>query len=780
MKLAVLDLGSLFAKIFKSSTAASPAVPSPVAPSSLPGGAAEGAPLAMAPPSTLFPSLAPESSRGPPTPVHPALTCSHPRGSAEVQRSPFSLPGSPRTAKVQPAPGAPGSPSHLGALARSPPGPGGVWAAVPWVAGPAGCSGGVAAAASPRNPRQPGPGEREPSAWMGPGPGPKTLFFTLPDIGEEWASGSDSEDREEGRGLSEGPRKPSVLLESKDSLPANFTRNVQKAIDKYTSESSTFSSSGSRTPTEAHNSWPGSSTQSSTAGLSTERSSVYSWRDDEFDKVNAQKVQQLFWEVEEMLFEGKVSPQTQNLLAECSQWAERSLHLRVLGRQLIPPTDEGFRHFQRSEAASAHHRPLPAAPEQSGNVRELCISGCQIIPAAFPPSALPGPEGTGIADLHACPSLEEEVYNEDGKFEEYFAFDGKDNGDEQLGQTSVHHGRKWNKHGLPPVSPHDCIKDAVAAEVFDHVWKNVVEILQELIRKTWEATVTEGKKQNEKLKVAENRASNVYISRVSTEVASVPPSRSSETRGMSLASHLHPPQIHRFSNNFYSDLNGVMTIQAKPLQQRPSYSTDRTQNEQEDRLSGVGASALSYTRACLGRISDTRGLQTSGKKTAVHRRLPSLPSESQRLKTPNVYSDEILRGTKLQTGLDHLSSPAVQASRNRLPPIGSEVGEQNTAVSGSRFVSYRGKHPQNRVLSALPDSTERSPLRERTITLEQRSRPSTTHTFRSDTPRKGSLTPMEFTGHTWTGQSLLTGSQYMPKSFQRTTLTSRKRFQVAS
>lgn len=48
----------------------------------------------------------------------------------------------------------------------------------------------------------------------------------------------------------------------------------------------------------------------------------------EFDKASAQKVQQLFWEVEEMLFEGKVSPQTQNLVAECSEWAGRSVHLR--------------------------------------------------------------------------------------------------------------------------------------------------------------------------------------------------------------------------------------------------------------------------------------------------------------------------------------------------------------------------------------------------------------------------------------------------------------------
>ena len=36
-------------------------------------------------------------------------------------------------------------------------------------------------------------------------------------------------------------------------------------------------------------------------------------------------------------------------------------------------------------------------------------------------------------------------------------------------------------------------------------------------------------------------------------------------------------QVHRFSNNFYSDLSCVMTIQAKPLQQRPTCFADRTQ-----------------------------------------------------------------------------------------------------------------------------------------------------------------------------------------------------------
>ncbi|XP_025874043.2 protein FAM149A isoform X1 [Vulpes vulpes] len=722
MKVAVSDLGSLFARLFKTSTAP-PAVPSPAAACSPAGGAAAAGRAGWG-------ACTPLSAAAPPAPPLPP--------------------------------------------ARRVPGPGGVCAALP-------SAGGSSAAASPRSSGPADPAERERGAREPPGPGPRALLFTLPDVGEERTSDSDSEGGGEARGLSEGPGRQSLAAKGKDPLPTHFTRNVQKAIDKYTCESgSSFRSSGSPTPAGAHSSWPGSGTQSSTTGLSTERSSIYSWRDDEFDKANAQKVQQLFWEVEEMLFEGKVSPQTQNLVAECSEWARRSLHLRVLGRQLIVPTDEGFQHFQGSEPRSALHKPFLDAYGHNHNSRELCISGSQILPEACSASSRPGSDGTGVADLTACSPLEEEVYGVDGKIEEYFAFDRKEEDDECLEQKSAHHHRMWRKHGLPPVSPHDCIKDAVAAEVFDHVWTNMVEILEELIRKNWEVTLTEGKKQKEKLKVAENKSPLLHISRINTDAPSVPPSRSSEARSLSLASHLNPPQVHRFSNNFYSDLSGVMTIQAKPLQQRPTYFADKTQNEQEDRSLGTGAGAISLARHRLGRISDARVLHTSGKKTPAHTRLPSLTSDSQRMKTPNVYSDEVLRGTKLQTGGDRVSSSSAQASRSRLPPIGSETCEQNMAVPGSRPVSYRGRHPQNRVLSAIPDSLERSPLRERSLTIEQFSRPSTTHAFRLDTPRKGSLTLMEFAGHSWTSQSFLTGSQHLPKSFQRTTLTTRKRFQVAS
>nr|XP_044989040.1 protein FAM149A isoform X1 [Jaculus jaculus] len=714
MKVAMLDLGSLFAKIFKTS-ASSPTVPSNPPPGGAAASGSAGSSLSMA--ATLFPSLASDASRGPPTPLHPKVSS---RAAKAVGS--LLLSGSPKATKAQLLPhSSGGSQATLVALARPSTGPGGVWATLRSVVGPAG-SGDSRVTVSPRNSRPPpGPKERVPGTWTVPGPVSKTPFFILPDIGEEGTS-----DSRKGRGLSEGSRKHSFPVKSKDPLPTNFTRNVQKAIDTYACESSSsLSSSGSPNPINAHNSWP--STQSTTPDFSTERSSISSWRDDEFDKANSQKVQQLFWEVEELLFEGKVSHQTQNLLAECSEWATRSLHLRVVGRQLIPPTDEGIQHFQGTVPSSAHHNSLPPVPGPNTSTRELYISGSHIVPEARSASILPGPFGIGMADS-TCLSLEEEVYHVDGNVEEYFAFDRKEDGDDHLEQNPTHHGKRWHKYGLPPISPHDCIRDAVAAEVFDHVWTIVIEALDELTRKTWRSALT-GKKQKEKLKLAETRSPHVLVSRLSTAISSVPPSRSSEAHSVSLASHLNPPQVHRFSNNFYTDLNGVMTIQAKPLQQRPIYFTDKTQNEHDDKLPGVGASTFSSAPHRLGRISDSRGQQTSAKKTPVHRRLPSLASDSQRLKNPNICSDEILKGTKLQTGIDHVSSPVLQTARSRLPPIRSEAGEQHTTVSGSYPVSYRGRHLQNPVLSAVPHSMERSSLQETTITLEQLSSPSTIHTF---------------------------------------------------
>ncbi|XP_044311619.1 protein FAM149A isoform X1 [Varanus komodoensis] len=548
---------------------------------------------------------------------------------------------------------------------------------------------------------------------------------------------------------------------------------------------SSVSSSGHTTPTDLNNSWSG--IKSCTTGPSTERSSIYSWGDDEFDKVNAQRVHQLFWDVDEMLFEGKVSSQTENLKAECKDWTNRSLHLRILGKQLIFPKDEGFQHYQSRNASSVYSRSLPSLSEISSSMKELCISGSKLVPAAFPvhkafSSELPG---ICLAESSVYSFLEEEIYDTEGKIEEYLAFDNKELGDESLEQKNFHLARKRIKHGIPPISPNACIKDAVAAEVFDHVWKNVIRILEELIRKHWELSIIDHDKQIEKLKAPGNKLPHLPISRVAIETSSVPPSRGSEVRGMPFGFHFVPSQIHRFPGNLHSDLNGVMTIQAKPLQQRHSGLTEKIQNEQEDKPQRVDSSVNS-ARNRLGRntdssvLSSSRAFPGSCRKAASHRRLPSIATDPLRSKTLNVYSDEVLRGTKLCTTLDRLSSPLPPTTRNKLPPIYSDTVDQYLSIPASRLGLNRGRYPQNRISSAVPNGMEQRPLRERTLIRDQFSRPNTTHTFWSDTPHKRSLTSMDFANHMWTGQGVLTGSQFHAKTFQRNPSVSRRRFQVAS
>lgn len=76
-------------------------------------------------------------------------------------------------------------------------------------------------------------------------------------------------------------------------------------------------------------------------------------------------------------------------------------------------------------------------------------------------------------------------------------------------------------------------------------------------------------------------------------------------------------------------------------------------NEQEDKPHSINSSAPNSLPTSLGRIADnhvllsSRVLLTSARKLSSHRRLPSLTSDQLSSKAPNMYNDEILRGTKL-------------------------------------------------------------------------------------------------------------------------------------
>ncbi|XP_030305717.1 protein FAM149A isoform X2 [Calypte anna] len=539
-----------------------------------------------------------------------------------------------------------------------------------------------------------------------------------------------------GKGLSRGSTNQCLSGKSRESLPAVFERNVQEAIDNYTCEVGTsVSSSGHTTPTELNNS--GSGINSYTTGLSTERSSVYSWRDDEFDKASTQRVHQLFWEIDEMLFEGKVTSQTQNLQAECADWIKQFPHLRVLGKQLLLPNDEGVQHVQNRSDTCVDTKSLPGVRECTSNIKELCISGSKLIPTVSPAHKSLGSSSTGISasDLSKYLFLEEEIYDVDGKIEEYLAFDNKELDDERWEKKQIRLAEKRSKRGMPPVSPSACMKDAVASEIFDHIWSIVIGILEELIKKNWETSLTG----MEKLKALTTKLSHLPVIRITADAGIIPLSRGSEMRTVSFVSS----QVHRFSSNLCTDLNGVMTVQAKPLQKRHAAIAEKVQHEQENKQHSVVSSAPNSVHTRLGRIADngvlssSRVLLASSRKLPNHCRLPSLTSDQLSSKAPNIYNDEILRGTKLVGSSDRLSSARTPTTQNKLPPINSEAVE--------------------RCLS-LP-----------------RWQQSTT-----DIPQKRSLTPKDFDNHRGTGQGLLIGSHHYYRSLQRNPPTSRKRFPIAS
>ncbi|XP_010708366.2 protein FAM149A [Meleagris gallopavo] len=599
------------------------------------------------------------------------------------------------------------------------------------------------------------------------------------------------------KGLSRGPTTRYHSGKSGESLPAVFERNVQEAINNYSCEMlSSVSSTEHATLTDLNNSWSG--IKSCTTGLSTERSSAYSWRDDEFDEANTQRVHQLFWDIDEMLFEGKVTSQTQNLQAECADWVERSLHLRILGKQLVSPKNEGFQHFESNSDNSVDTKCLPGLRERTGNIKELCISGSKLIPKVSPVQKSPS---SGSTMIRGCESstysfLEEEIYDADGKMEEYLAFDIKELDDEHLEQKKIHLAEKRRKHGIPPVSPMACIEDAVASEIFDHLWSNVIGILEELIKKHLETNVTESTKQAEKLKAVTGKLPAV---RVTADAGSVLLSRGSEARSVSFGSHLASSQQDRKHRRDITTVSvlpiGILGSEVVPAAKRSVQISDVqpscspfffTRNEQEDKPHSISSSAPNSVHTSLGRIADnhvlssSRVLLASARKLPSHCRLPSLTSDQLSSKAPNMYNDEILRGTKLCASLDRLSSGSAHTARNKLPPINLEAVKQYTSVIPRlQQSSHRGQYARSRVSSAVPGSTEQQPVRERTLT-DQFSRPSTTHTFRADRSQKRSLTPMDFSNHRGTSQGFLIGSQHYYKSFHRNPLSSRRRFQITS
>ncbi|ELU07263.1 hypothetical protein CAPTEDRAFT_190185 [Capitella teleta] len=236
----------------------------------------------------------------------------------------------------------------------------------------------------------------------------------------------------------------------------------------YSDSQPTYSgtTSPSNGDSETIQSWVPMPYQPATTGNTTERSSMCSMGiEDEFDRQASMQVEALFAGIDSMLYEGQSGPSY--LQGECHEWISTFPHLRILGRQMVPPQDLGFQIVETPRPASVSANLLTDVTENdistSHSLNELSVSGKHVMAQTLP---------ADLADNDVIGDLHEEVIEMDGMVEDIIAVDYF------FGEDENYKASRRAKHGLPPVTPHACVKDNIAGHVFDAVWSEVAVIVQ--------------------------------------------------------------------------------------------------------------------------------------------------------------------------------------------------------------------------------------------------------------------------------------------------------------
>jgi len=205
-----------------------------------------------------------------------------------------------------------------------------------------------------------------------------------------------------------------------------------------------------------------SAANSLTTGNTTERSSLFSWGDDELDQQTSQVVSEMFYQIEQMLFGGKTVGMSPSLQKECKLWMKSFPHLRLSGSQVISSKEEGFQHITRSnEISDTEHTDSFQSINNLDEINSayasetLNISGKQIVLSPL---------------KDQCLQNDEEILMKDGLVEELIAY----NVTEMEDEGRRYHVPHRKKQGFPPVTPVRCARDTVFQQLFDVIWSNVI------------------------------------------------------------------------------------------------------------------------------------------------------------------------------------------------------------------------------------------------------------------------------------------------------------------